>query len=52
MEESNFICPECEAEFTITHDDDLTPEVCPFCAHSLDEQEIWEEGEMEPYDSE
>lgn len=46
-------CQECEAEFKVVSDSNITPEFCPFCGEKLtyddkDLDEWFEEDEMNP----
>ena len=53
MEEENFTCNECDAEFTIMYEAvQGSPTACPFCSAPLLEEEIdgWEAIEEEPYE--
>lgn len=35
MENEDFICEQCETEFTLVHHMDDKPEYCPFCGNDL-----------------
>ena len=37
--EKEITCSVCETEFTLIHEEEDSPEYCPFCGNSLDENE-------------
>lgn len=45
MSDREFVCEECDAEFTVEYDFISTPEFCPFCGNklSLDDSNIDDE---------
>ncbi len=52
MENEDFICENCEVEFTLIYDKETDkPEYCPFCSSSLEQElDSWEAIEQEPYE--
>lgn len=56
MENEDFICENCETEFTLIYDKETDkPEYCPFCGNSLeqDNDANWvhtESMDEEPYE--
>ena len=40
MEEETFTCNECTVEFTLVYDAIEQPQVCPFCASPLEEDQV------------
>lgn len=56
MENEDFICENCETEFTLIYDKETDkPEYCPFCGNSLeqDDDADWvhtESMDEEPYE--
>ena len=45
MENEDYICEQCEAEFSLIFDNEVgKPEYCPFCGSSLKEDE-WDVAE-------
>jgi transcription initiation factor TFIIIB Brf1 subunit/transcription initiation factor TFIIB len=55
--EKEITCAVCETEFTIIHEEEDTPEYCPFCGNSLEEdlvdlEEEWDENPNPYGDSE
>jgi transcription initiation factor IIE alpha subunit len=49
MENEDFICEECEAEFTLIFDNEVgIPDYCPFCGNTLEKEDEW--GLAEDFD--
>jgi len=49
MENEDYICEQCEAEFSLIFDNEVgKPEYCPFCGNSLEEDDdaYWPDSDV------
>lgn len=46
--EKEITCSVCETEFTLIHEEEDTPEYCPFCGNSLEESDdaYWPDSDV------